>query len=73
MPLMSPCGQSLPKYSRLTELDFVDKALSFLVQVAGVDLEELIRETKSGWTKDQPVADFQAGTERVQIYLDGLA
>ena len=43
------------------------------MQVAGVDLEELIRETKSGWTKDQPVADFQAGTERVQIYLDGLA
>lgn len=42
-------------------------------QVAGVDLEQLIRETKSGWTKDQPIADFSAGTERIQIYLDGLA
>lgn len=44
-----------------------------LRQVAGVDLEQLIRETKGGWTKDQPIADFQAGTEQVQIYLDGLA
>jgi len=38
-----------------------------------VDLEELVREIKGEWTKDQPIADFQAGSERVQIYLDGLA
>ena len=38
-----------------------------------MDLEELVREIKGEWTKDQPIADFQAGSERVQIYLDGLA
>ena len=42
-------------------------------QVAGVDLEELIRQTQAGWTREQPVADFEAGNERVQIFLDGLA
>lgn len=41
-------------------------------QVAGVDLEGLIRQTKSGWTRDQPIADFETGGERVQIFLDGL-
>ena len=41
-------------------------------QVAGVDLEELIRQTQAGWTREQPVADFEAGNERVQIFLDGL-
>jgi hypothetical protein len=40
--------------------------------VAGLDLEELIRKTKSDWTRDQPVADFETGTERIQIFLDGL-
>ena len=49
------------------------KYTSALRQVAGVDLEQLIRGRKSGWTKDQPIADFQAGAEQVQIYLDGLA
>ncbi len=35
-------------------------------------MEALIKETKAGWTKDQPVADFETGGERVQIFLEGL-
>ena len=50
-----------------------DARLCWFVQVAGVDLEQLVREVKGDWTKEQPIADFQAGSERVQIYLDGLA
>ena len=73
MPLMALECRVCQSHSGLTKPDSINKILQYLVQVAGVDLEELIRETKSGWTKDQPVADFQAGTERVQIYLDGLA
>ncbi len=42
------------------------------MQVAGVDLESLIGQTKAGWTREQPVADFEAGSDRVQIYIDGL-
>lgn len=43
------------------------------VQVAGIDLEELIQQTQAGWTRDKPVADFETGGERVEIFLDGLS
>jgi len=45
----------------------------YALQVAGVDLEELIRQTNSDWTRDQPIADFETGGERIQIFLDGLS
>lgn len=38
-----------------------------------MDLEQLVKEVNADWTKEKPIADFQAGSERVQIYLDGLA
>ncbi|BDA50301.1 probable 2,3-dimethylmalate lyase at N-terminal half [Coccomyxa sp. Obi] len=51
---------------------FVDGIATVIPQVAGVDLEELIQQTQAGWTRDKPVADFETGGERIQIFLDGL-
>ncbi|CAL8465196.1 g4731 [Coccomyxa elongata] len=51
---------------------FVDGIATIIPQVAGVDLEELIQQTQAGWTRDKPVADFETGGERIQIFLDGL-
>ena len=53
-------------------LGYLGCKLHAVRQVAGVDLEGLIRQTQAGWTREQPVADFEAGNERVQIFLDGL-
>lgn len=51
---------------------FIDGIATVIPQVAGVDLEELIQQTQAGWTRDKPVADFETGGERIQIFLDGL-
>ncbi|KAK9903591.1 hypothetical protein WJX75_009441 [Coccomyxa subellipsoidea] len=52
---------------------FIDAIATVVPQVAGIDLEELIQQTQAGWTRDKPVADFETGGERVQIFLDGLS
>lgn len=41
------------------------------LQVAGVDLDGLIRETKGeGWTPDQPVVDYTADRDRITVYIE---
>jgi 2-methylisocitrate lyase-like PEP mutase family enzyme len=50
---------------------FLNSVAAFVPQVAGVDLEGLVREAKGGaWAPGAPVLEFEADSDTVQVFLE---
>lgn len=50
---------------------FLNSVASFVPQVAGVDFEQLMKQTKGeGWDPKQPLVDFQTDGDKVEIFLE---